>query len=763
MSQYNGCACPICNPNPMHGYGCEPCYSEAPVTTCACALTVNDTSSIDLSLSGSGNSASPWILEGKIKIDSSSPSPIVVTENGLSVGCCQEHQQNLETVTSLVDNGNGTFTYVNENNVATTVNYCCNDTVTTLTDSGSSFTYVNEAGASVTVNYETDIPDDVVTTLVPNTDGTFTYTSENGTQTVISFTSTSNTDTTYDLIQTGESITLSDSNGSTDTVNICDIVEQFCPETTTSLTFNNTSFTYVNEDGVSITVPFPASTGSSNIVDNGDGTYTYTSSDGTQVVINTNNADSNTTYVLTEAVNDGFVTLFGSDGSASSVDICKLIEDHCDVSGSETVTTLVDNGNNTFTYTSEDGTQTLLTFSGGTSDTNTIYDLTYIGGSVIQLSGSDGSTDQIDLCSIVEGNCSDNLVNNGNGTFTHTAVNNIVTTIDVCAAVQAGGCIPSLVLNNDGTYTFNNGYGGITNIVVSGGGTGATYDLIDNGNNSISLVGSNGTVDTVDVCCTTAATLTGTVLTMAQSNGTSISVDLTALQSEECCNTALTLDSNTGVLTLTQSNGQTLTATIPPGTVNTVECCNTGATLTGNVLEITQSNGAPVSVDFSAILDDECCIQTTLCDPAGSEVIRVKDLNTGTFSHYDALTLDPWTGDPNTLVACPSGGSGGTECCNTGMVLSLSGSVITGTITQSNGATITDTVDLSSLSGGTTGCITYADNANALPPLNYPDNLVAPASVDKWCELRIDNGPTGCEIWRRLEAVDGTPQWHQTA
>ena len=41
---------------------------------------------------------------------------------------------------------------------------------------------------------------------------------------------------------------------------------------------------------------------------------------------------------------------------------------------------------------------------------------------------------------------------------------------------------------------------------------------------------------------------------------------------------------------------------------------------------------------------------------------------------------------------------------------------------------------------------------------------IDPATVDKYCELRLDNGITGCEVWRRLEDVlQGAPQWQQVA
>lgn len=41
-------------------------------------------------------------------------------------------------------------------------------------------------------------------------------------------------------------------------------------------------------------------------------------------------------------------------------------------------------------------------------------------------------------------------------------------------------------------------------------------------------------------------------------------------------------------------------------------------------------------------------------------------------------------------------------------------------------------------------------------------NWIDPASIPKWCELRLSNGLTGCEVWGRDEDVDtAAPQWQQ--
>ncbi len=116
------------------------------------------------------------------------------------------------TLSTLTDNGDGTFTYTNEDGVATTfdskiatvvdntdgsytitddfgtsVTIDTTDTTTTLVDNGNgSFTYTSEDG-TVTTFTET------LSTLTDNGDGTFTYTNEDGTATIVS-----NTDDQFD-------------------------------------------------------------------------------------------------------------------------------------------------------------------------------------------------------------------------------------------------------------------------------------------------------------------------------------------------------------------------------------------------------------------------------------------------------------------------------------------------------------------------------------------------------------------------------------
>ncbi|MBT8189035.1 MAG: hypothetical protein KJO29_01300, partial [Bacteroidia bacterium] len=155
--------------------------------------------------------------------------------------------------------------------------------------------------------------EETITGLADNGDGTFTYTSENGTATT--FDSANETLTSISLNGDNASFDYIDEDGITTNINLCTIVDN-C-ETVTSLTFDaiNNRLQYSDEFGTLNNIDLTGLI--STMVDN--------------------NANVNVQTIATHTSGDGTVT---------------AIE--------ETVTTLVDNGDDTFTYTSEDGTITTI-------------------------------------------------------------------------------------------------------------------------------------------------------------------------------------------------------------------------------------------------------------------------------------------------------------------------------------------------------------------------------------------------------------------
>ncbi|MEP0734883.1 beta strand repeat-containing protein [Nonlabens ulvanivorans] len=254
--------------------------------------------------------------------------------------------QNLETITTLVDNTDGTFTYTNEAGTPVTINTNAAETLTTLVLNAddTNLDYTDEDGVTTQLDFTSLVQNlETITTLVDNTDGTFTYTNEAGTPVTI------------------------DTNAA---------------ETLTTLVLNadDTNLDYTDEDGVTTQLDFTALVQNletiTTLVDNTDGTFTYTNEAGTPVTIDTNAAETLTTLVLN--ADDTNLDYTDEDGVTTQLDFTALVQNL------ETITTLVDNTDGTFTYTNEAGTpvtidtnaaETLTTFV--QDDTSATGEITY--------------------------------------------------------------------------------------------------------------------------------------------------------------------------------------------------------------------------------------------------------------------------------------------------------------------------------------------------------------------------------------------------
>lgn len=158
----------------------------------------------------------------------------------------------------------------------------------------------------------------------------------------------------------------------------------------------------------------------SDITDNGDGTFTFTNNDGSDVTFDANSVVNqsvgNTDADVTAGTANTIATHINAGGVSTTVN--------------ETVTTLVDNGDGTITYTDEAGgtvTVDILSFDMDVTDVT-------ITGSVLTFVGENGQPNVIvDLCQIIADNCTDSLVDNtGTSTITHTAIDGTIVVIDIC-------------------------------------------------------------------------------------------------------------------------------------------------------------------------------------------------------------------------------------------------------------------------------------------------------------------------------------------
>ncbi len=90
---------------------------------------------------------------------------------------------------SLSDNGDGTFTYIGEDNVPISF-YGAEENLTTFIENeDGTYTYTNELGAETVLTVSGNVQE-TTSTLADNNDGTYTYTDENGIETLVDTNST---------------------------------------------------------------------------------------------------------------------------------------------------------------------------------------------------------------------------------------------------------------------------------------------------------------------------------------------------------------------------------------------------------------------------------------------------------------------------------------------------------------------------------------------------------------------------------------------
>src|SRR5690606_22894750 len=196
---------------------------------------------------------------------------------------------------------------------------------------GDQFTYVDESGETHTINFEDIVQaNETVTTLVDNNDGTYTYTSEDGTVTTV--------DVPADIVNQFDTIVNSGPvtvDGTTYT-SIEEYFETIVTGNSDVLVDNGDgTFTHTAADGTVVT--FDANT--TAMVDNGDGTYTFTNANGDTITIDSVGDIINN---FEDFVTNNEVIVNGDTYNSVEEYLTTLIENN------ETVTTLVDNGDGTF-------------------------------------------------------------------------------------------------------------------------------------------------------------------------------------------------------------------------------------------------------------------------------------------------------------------------------------------------------------------------------------------------------------------------------
>src|SRR5690554_4140550 len=304
--------------------------------------------------------------------------------------------QNFETLTTIVDNGDGSFSYTDENGNTTVIDLSNYETLTylALNTDGKTLEYTDEDGVITSIDLETIIKNyETVTTIVNNGDGTYTFTNEAGDTVIV------------DVI--GDVVTNIQNQG--DIYN--EIMNLIGSNSDIFVDNGDGTFTHTTVDGTVLT--FDANT--TTMVDNGDGTYVFTNANGDTITV--------------DVIGD-VVTNIQNQGDIYN-EIMNLIGSNSDI--------FVDNGDGTFTHTTVDG-QTLI-FSANTTTMVDTGDGTYV------FTNAYGDTITVDVIGDVVtniqnhgdiyneimnliGSNSDIFVDNGDGTFTHTTVDGQTVTFD---------------------------------------------------------------------------------------------------------------------------------------------------------------------------------------------------------------------------------------------------------------------------------------------------------------------------------------------
>ncbi|WP_055442981.1 beta strand repeat-containing protein [Lacinutrix himadriensis] len=339
--------------------------------------------------------------------------------------------------------------------------------------------------------------------LVDNGDGTFSLQKPDGAiDTVSKATLTANLDGTY---------TFDNNDGNPIIIDISAL------ETLTSIALNtdNINIDYVDENGITTQLNLSAIVANlealTTLVDNNDGTLTYTDEDGNPTILNVANLETLTSIALNP--DNTNIDYTDEDGVATQINLSAL------VNNLETVTTITDNTNGTFTYVDENGSATVISITDNDNDaTNEITTVT----------------------------------DNGNGTTTITDVN--------------GG---NVTLDNDGIDNVDDADNDATNEIQTVESTDGSVAITANGNDfdlSVTPFDETGLQTQITTNTNDIDTLEAEQLTQNDAiadNATAITDHITADEDIDATNEIQTVESTDGSVAIT-ANGNDFDLSVTP-------------------------------------------------------------------------------------------------------------------------------------------------------------------------------------------------------
>ena len=446
---------------------------------------------------------------------------------------------------------------------------------------------------------------ETVTSLVKQENGTYLYISESGKTTTINVPA--------DVVNNFQSIVNDNS--------VRTILESIFKNTGGNVFYDGANFTYVDNNGVKQTINIAqivkANETVTTLIDNKNGTYTYTAEDGKTTLINVpadvvNNfqtiANDNTVRTIIENIvkntggnvfYDGAnFTYVDNNGVKQTINIAQIVK------ANETVTTLIDNKNGTYTYTAEDGKTTLI---------NVLADVV----NNFQTIANDNTVRTI-IENIVK-NTGGNVFYDG-ANFTYVDNNGVKQTINIAQIVKANETLTVLAydkLTNKLSYTdekgvktdldLNNGalaYDKITNTLNYTDGKGLVTSLplnttalvYDKANNVLTYTDSKGVSTTIAIKDLVAANETLTVLAYDKLTNKLSYTDEKGLKTDlDLNNGALAYDKATNTLNYTDGKG--LVTSLPLNTTALVY------DKTNNVLTYNDSKGNATTIAIKDLVE----------------------------------------------------------------------------------------------------------------------------------------------------------------
>ncbi|MET0573077.1 MAG: hypothetical protein ABWZ79_16765, partial [Pedobacter agri] len=296
-------------------------------------------------------STNKGLLFSRISLKSSKdPSPLAAHTAGMMV----YNTQSISDVVPGIYYNDGTKWILARQGQASNISYNPTTYTITFTDPSTNLPVVVDLKDIVKKN-------ETLTFLVKQENGTYLYTSENGNKTIINVPA--------DVINNFQAIANDNS--------VRTILESIFKSTGGNVSYDGTNFTYIDNAGfkqtINISQLVKANETVTTLIDNKNGTYTYTAEDGKQTIINvpanvisnfqTIANDNSVKTIIENIVRNTGGNVFYDGANFTYVDnngVKQVINISQLVKANETVTTLIDNKNGTYTYTAEDGKQTII-------------------------------------------------------------------------------------------------------------------------------------------------------------------------------------------------------------------------------------------------------------------------------------------------------------------------------------------------------------------------------------------------------------------